>query len=80
MLKKTLMTAAAAAAITAGATAVSAPQANAGVKFHIGFGHYSYHHFHKPVCYTKYKKVKVKIWTKWGPVWKWKVKPVYVCH
>ena len=76
MLKKTLMTAAAAAAITAGATAFSAPDANAGFKkFHHG-----YHHFHKTHCFWKYKKVKVKIWTKWGPIWKWKVKPVYVCH
>ncbi len=42
MLKKTLMTAAAALAITAGATTISTPDANAGVKVKLGFGH-GYH-------------------------------------
>ena len=42
MLKKTLMTAAAALAITAGATTISTPDANAGVKgkFSYGGGYY----------------------------------------
>ncbi len=46
MLKKTLMTAAAALAITAGATTISTPDANAGVKFNItlGGGYYGGHH------------------------------------
>ncbi len=38
MLKKTLMTAAAALAITAGATTISTPNANAGVKLNLSFG------------------------------------------
>ncbi len=39
MLKKTLLTAAAALAITTGATAISTPDANAGVKLNVTFGH-----------------------------------------
>ncbi len=38
MLKKTLMTAAAALAITAGATTISTPDANAGVRVNLSFG------------------------------------------
>ena len=40
MLKKTLMTAAAALAITAGATSISTPEAKAGVSINLGFGGY----------------------------------------
>ena len=43
MLKKTLMTAAAALAITAGATTISTPDANAGVKIHLNFGGHGYY-------------------------------------
>ena len=42
MLKKTLLTAAAALAIITGATAISTSDANAGVKFNVTFGH-GYH-------------------------------------
>jgi hypothetical protein len=38
MFKKTLMTAAAALTITAGATTISTPDANADVKIHLNFG------------------------------------------
>ena len=38
MLKKTLMTAAAALAITVGATTISTPDANAGVRVNLSFG------------------------------------------
>ena len=38
MLKKTLLTAAAALAITAGATTISTPEAKAGVSINLGFG------------------------------------------
>ena len=40
MLKKTLMTAAAALAITAGATTISTPEAKAGVSVNLSFGGY----------------------------------------
>jgi len=40
MFKKTLMTAAAALAITVGATTISTPDANAGVSINLGFGGY----------------------------------------
>jgi hypothetical protein len=40
MLKKTLMTAAAALAITVGATTISTPDANAGVRVNLSFGGY----------------------------------------
>lgn len=39
MLKKTLLTAAAAIALTAGATTISTPDANAGVSVNLSFGH-----------------------------------------
>ncbi len=54
MFKKTLMTAAAALAITAGATTISTPDANAGVKLNLSFGggwggyyggHYRYRYY-----------------------------------
>ncbi len=38
MLKKILLTSAAALAITAGATTISTPDANAGVSINLGFG------------------------------------------
>jgi hypothetical protein len=72
MLKKTLMTAAAALAITAGATSISTPQANAGVKFNVTFGHgYHGHHgghyggynnYYGPSCYWKKKRVRTSFW------------------
>ena len=77
MLKKSLMTAAAALAITAGATTISTPDANAGVKFNITFGggHYGgYYGGYGHYCYWKKHLVKVTSWhnghthTKW--VWK----------
>ena len=49
MLKKTLMTAAAALAITVGATTISTPDANAGVRVNLSFGgyggYYGGHHY-----------------------------------
>ncbi len=43
MFKKTLMTAAAALAITVGATTISTPDANAGVSINLGFGGHGGH-------------------------------------
>jgi len=70
MLKKTLLTAAAALAITTGASAISAPEANAGVKFNVTFGHgYNggyygnyYGGYYGPSCYWKKKRVKISFW------------------
>jgi len=52
MLKKILLTSAAALAITAGATTISTPDANAGVKLNFSFGgggyyggHYRYRYY-----------------------------------
>lgn len=91
MIKKTLLTAAAALAITAGATTLSAPDANAGnFSINVGFsgGHHGFHGGHRfkkhgygHRCYVKYyKKHKVKKWTHHGYKWVWVKKPVYVCH
>lgn len=89
MLKKTLLTAAAALALTAGATTFATPDAKAGVSFNIGFyghgfhgyGHVRHYGYGHRTCYVKYyKKIKVKVWTHHGPVWKWIKKPVYACH
>jgi len=90
MFKKTLLTAAAALAITAGATTFSTPDANAnGFNLNIGFygghhyGHhgYGYGYGYGYGCHVKYyKKYKVKKWTHHGPVWVWVSKPVYSCH
>ena len=44
MFKKTLMTAAAALAITVGATTISTPDANAGVSVNLSFGGYGGHY------------------------------------
>ena len=59
MLKKTLMTAAAALAITAGATTISTPDANAGVKVKLSFGGHGGHHggHHGGSC-----RVRIKYW------------------
>jgi len=63
MLKKTLMTAAAALAITAGATTISTPEAKAGVSINLGFGgwggyygdHYRYRYYgHRHYRYRYY--------------------------
>ncbi len=44
MFKKILLTSAAALAITVGATTISTPDANAGVKFNLSFGGYGGHY------------------------------------
>lgn len=79
MLKKTLMTAVAALAITGGAATLHTPDAAAGVKVHIGLGGYGYGpwaggYYYDYGCFWKKKRVKKVIWTKWGPkkVWVWK--------
>jgi len=71
-MKKVLMIAAAAAALTAGAALQPSPAA-ATVKLYLNFGgpHYG------PHCYRTYKKVKVgKDWNKkkkkWESVYKWR--------
>lgn len=87
-MKKTLLTAAAALAVIAGATSVSTTDANAGFNVKIGFhghkfhGHfYKKHHYGHKKCYVKYyKKIKVKVWTHHGLIWKWIKKPVYGCY
>ncbi|MDH3581727.1 MAG: hypothetical protein OEM91_14015 [Hyphomicrobiales bacterium] len=88
MLKKTLMTAAAALAITTGASAINAPDANAGVKVHIGigghgwhgYGHYPYYGGYGYGCFTKWKKKKIKVWHNGHFHWKWVSKPYKVCY
>ncbi len=51
MFKKTLMTAAAALAITAGATTISTPDANAGVSINLGFGGWGGHRYYRSRYY-----------------------------
>ncbi len=62
MLKKSLMTAAAALAITAGATTLSTPDANAGISVSFGFGggyhggYYGGYHGGHHVSFCRYEK------------------------
>jgi len=70
MLKKTLMTAAAALAITAGATTISTPDANAGVKVKLSFGghgghwggHWGGHHGGHGGHHCGSYRVRIKYW------------------
>lgn len=85
-MKKTLMIATAALALTAGAATLSSP-ASAGSSFHLNIGSYGYgsyyggynNHFYGG-CYTKYKRVRVKVYGYYGWHWKWIVKPIEVCY
>ncbi len=86
MFKKTLLTAAAALAITAGATSISTPDANAGVKWNITFGHgyngYYGGHYNNygPACYWKKKYVKISFWRHGHKRHKWVWKSYKVCY
>ena len=68
MLKKTLMTAAAALAITAGATTLSTPDANAGVSISFGFGggyyggHYGGYYGGHHGYYCGSRRVRISYW------------------
>jgi hypothetical protein len=92
MLKKTLMTAAAALAIMTGATAVSTSDANAGVKFNIKLGH-GYHGgyygnyyngyyggYYGPSCYWKKKRVSNSFWHNGHKHNNWVWRTVKVCY
>ncbi len=86
-MKKTLMIATAALALTAGAATLSSP-ANAGASFHLnigGYGHgygsyYGGYNSYYGGCYTKYKKVRIKVYDYYGWHWEWIVKPYRVCY
>ncbi len=90
MLKKTLMTAAAAPAITAGATTLSTPDANAGISVSFGFGsgyygsyyggHYGgyYGGYRGYSCWEK-RRVRVSYWHKGHKHTKWAWRTVRVC-
>lgn len=86
MLKKTLLTAAAALVITTGVTTLSSSQAEAGYRFHIGGNWGHFHIGHYPKCYTKYKTVKVryKVWSDYycKYIWrtKWVKRPYKYCY
>jgi len=87
MLKKTLLTAAAALAITTGAGAISAPDANAGVKFHTKFGHGHngffgdyFDGYFGPTCFWKKKRVKISFWHHGHKHRKWVWRSFRVCH
>jgi len=80
MFKKTLMTAAAALAITVGATTISTPDANAGVKFNptLATGNY------KPVilpgyCFWIKKHVLITYWKNGKEHHKWVWKSTKAC-
>ena len=73
MLKKTVLSLATVAAIGAGTLAMTPSKADAGIHIKIGgpgWGH---------GCFWRTKLVKVKYWTKWGPVYKWVYRPVRIC-
>lgn len=80
MLKKTLMIAAAAAAITTGATALTSSPAEAGkLNIHVGF--YG-KHYYRPHCFIDYRKKRIKVYEKYGYGWYWKTVwvPVKICY
>lgn len=82
MLKKTLLTAAAALAVTAGATAMHTPDASAGgFSITIGNGHYGggYYGYYDDYCFWKKKKVKISYWNGWKWKYKWVWKRYQVC-
>ncbi len=95
MLKKALMTVTAAVAITAGASAIHTPTADAtyyGYSYNkyapvhsygYRYGHrkiYRYGYRVAPVCYTKYKLVHIKFHTSYGPRFKTVYRPFNVCY
>lgn len=83
MLKKTLMIAAAAVAISTGASALHAPAANAGGKFNItiGGGYYGggYYGGYYGGCHWKKRKVRIKYWNGWTYKYKWVWRRYKVC-
>ncbi len=86
MLKKILLTTAAALAITTGASAISAPDANAGVKLNVTFGHgwHGYHggyyDFYGSNCHWKKKRVKITYWHHGHKHKKWVWRSYRHCH
>lgn len=74
MIKKTLLTAAAALAITSGASVLQAPQAEAGYYGYYGHGYYKRH------CFTKWRKIKVRRWGRYGYYYKWIWRPYKRCY
>ena len=78
MLKKTLLTAAAAVAITTGASALQATPAEAG---YYGYGfkkHYGYGYG----CYKKWRKIKIRYWSHYYYGWRYKYvwRPYKFCY
>ncbi len=59
MLKKTILTAAAALAITAGATTISTPDANAGAKSNVTFGNSNTLNYGR-ICHDHYRYKAIK--------------------
>jgi hypothetical protein len=76
-MKKTLMIAATALALTTGAAALNASPAQAGVSVHVGF--YGHKYF-APHCVTKYKFVRIKVRRYYGWKWIWVKRPYTYCY
>ncbi len=79
MIKKTLLTAAAVLAITSGASVLQSSDAQAGYYGHgYGYGH----GYHKRHCYTKWRKIKIKYWSRYhhGYHYKWVWRPYKRCY
>ncbi len=72
MLKKTLMTAAAALAITAGATTISTPDANAGVRINLNFGGGYYGGYYGGYCGTQRVLVRIRHRGHFHRRWVWR--------
>ena len=79
MIKKTLLTAAAALAITSGASVLQAPQAEAGYHGYYGHGYYG-HRYYKRHCFTKWRKIKVRRRGHHGHYYKWIWRPYKRCY
>jgi len=83
MLKKILLTTAAALAITTGAFSIGASDANAGVKLNVTFGHGwhgGHHNFHGSNCIWKKKRVRISYWHHGHKHKKWVWKSYPICY
>jgi hypothetical protein len=86
MFKKILLTTAAALAITTGASAISTPDANAGIKLNVTFGHgYNgyyggYYDYYGSNCFWKRKRVRTSFWHHGHKHRRWIWRSYRVCH
>lgn len=81
MIKKTLMTTAAAVAIAGAATIAQPSKAEAGFSLHVG-GHGFGFSLHAPHCDTRWRKVRIRYWSRrWHAYrYRWDWRPYRYCY